>query len=79
MPRFFFNLYDDLDVLDEEGLELPDLEAAKAVGVQNARSIAAEQVLGGKLVLSSRIEITDERGKVVKKIRFADAIEIEHR
>jgi hypothetical protein len=32
MPRFFFHVHDDLVAQDEEGLELPDLEAAQSVG-----------------------------------------------
>lgn len=79
MPRFYFNLFDDLDTPDDEGKELRDFEAAEAYGVQNARSIAAAQVQDGKLALWHRIEIADESGKVVKTIHFDDAIEIERR
>lgn len=77
LSRYFFDLYDDLDALDDEGQELPGFEAAEAVGVQNARSIAAEQVLQGKLTLWHRIEIVDESGEVVKTIHFADAIAVD--
>lgn len=76
MPRFFFNLYDDLEVLDPDGVELPDLEAARACGLKNARAIAADQVLRGKLDLRHRIEIADEFGQVLRTIPFADAIAI---
>lgn len=76
MPRFFFNLYDDVDTLDEEGMELRDRQAAEAYAIECARSIAAEQVIQGKLTLSHRIELADESGEVVKTIRFSDAVEI---
>jgi len=29
VPRFYFHLIDDFDAPDEEGVELPDLEAAR--------------------------------------------------
>jgi hypothetical protein len=76
MPRYCFNLFDDLDTIDEEGLDLPDREAAEATGLLFARAMAAEQVGRGKLSLSHRIEIADARGEVLKTIRFADAVEI---
>jgi hypothetical protein len=77
MPRYFFNLFDDIDTVDEEGLELPDREAAEATGLASARAIAAEQVSRGRLTLSHRIEIADGGGAVLKTIRFDDAIRVE--
>jgi hypothetical protein len=76
MPRYFFHLHDDLPVPDEEGIELADLEAAKACGIREARSVAADQVREGKLDLSHRIDVADEQSVVVHTIRFADAIDI---
>ena len=76
MPRYFFHLYDDLDVLDEEGLELADLAAAEGAGLQNARDMAAESVKNGHLTLHHRVEIADEQGKVLKTISFADVVAI---
>jgi hypothetical protein len=34
MPRFYFNLYDDVIVIDDEGRELSDLSAARAAAIQ---------------------------------------------
>jgi hypothetical protein len=61
---------------DEEGSELADLDAAKARGIKEARSVAAEQVRQGKLDLNHRVEVSYEQGIVVHTIRFADAIDI---
>lgn len=36
MPRYFFNLYNDLTAIDEEGVELPDLAAAEVHGIGEA-------------------------------------------
>jgi hypothetical protein len=76
MPRYFFHLHDDLTVPDEDGMELADLEAAKACGIKEARSVAVEQVREGKLDLNHRIDVADEQSVVVHTIRFADAIDI---
>jgi hypothetical protein len=77
MPRFFFHLYEYEPVLDEEGEELTGLEAAQAAALRSARSLAAEQVLKGKLNLNHSIDIVDDSGAVVCTVTFRDAFEIE--
>lgn len=77
MPRFYFHLRNDLEVDDEEGLEVPDLAAAREYAIFNARSIAAENVHKGKLNLKHRIEIADETRRVVATVSFGDAITVE--
>lgn len=42
MPRYFFNLYDGLDLSDEDGVELPDLDAAVSMAVHYAGSVLRE-------------------------------------
>lgn len=76
MSRFYFHLYDDLDVPDEEGAEMANLEAAVAYGLANVRALAADQVTRGNLDLRHRIEIADAQGQVLGTIRFADAVEV---
>lgn len=77
MPRFYFHLFNDLDVRDEEGLELPDKAAAIEQAVKNARVMAAESVCEGHLVLNHRIEIMDANGSAVATVRFGDAVEVQ--
>lgn len=76
MPRYFFHLHNDIEVCDEEGVDLADAAAARALAVREARSIAAEQVAHGRLVLSHSIEVTDAAGATVCTMRFGDVIEI---
>jgi len=76
MARYFFHLHNDLETRDEEGIELPDLATARAVAAREARAIAADNVSNGHLVLSHSIEVCDERGSVVCRLRFGDVIEI---
>jgi len=77
MPRFFFNLYDDRVVIDEEGAELPSTEAARERAVLVAREMAGQQVLEGRLFLSHRVEVHDEDRRLVLMVSFGAAVSIE--
>ena len=77
VPRFFFHLYDDMVVRDEEGIELSDLASARKKAVENAREIACAEVLEGHLNLKHRIEVEDESGAVHLTVRFADVVRLD--
>jgi PHD/YefM family antitoxin component YafN of YafNO toxin-antitoxin module len=78
MPRYFFHLHNDLDVLDHEGYELASPEAAQLQAEREARVMASESVLTkGRLMLSHSIEVTDEAGEPVTVVRFGDVITVE--
>jgi hypothetical protein len=62
VPHYYFHLFDDLDVLDEEGLDLADDGAARIHAVEEARTMACHAVQNGHLNLGHRIEIEDEKG-----------------
>ena len=76
MPRYFFNVYDDVIAPDEEGLELPNEAAARLKALIGARDIAAEQVKHGYLVRSHWIDVADQHGEVLFAVTFGDAVEI---
>ena len=78
VPRFYFHLYDDVDAPDPEGVELPDLEAARKYALRNARFTAGETIKEtGRLVPDHRIDVEDEQGNVLTTVRFADVVKIE--
>jgi hypothetical protein len=77
MPRFYFHLFNDTQVPDPEGTELPDATVAIQRAVTAARAMAAESVREGRLVLSHRIEISDETGASVGTVHFGDVVEIQ--
>jgi hypothetical protein len=78
MPHFYFHLHDDMDVLDEEGIELPDLKAARERGIRYAVDMTAASVLERrKINLHHRIEVADESGQVRHVVEFGDVIRIE--
>ena len=78
MPRFFFHLHNDIDAFDEEGVELPSIEAARAMARHSVQFAAAESIKDhGHLVLRHRIDIADETGAIVETVRFGDVVTTE--
>lgn len=76
MPRYFFHLYDDLEIRDEEGVTLLDPAAARKLAIESARDVMADNVRGGELCLSHRIEVEDEQGQPVVVVKFRDALTV---
>lgn len=58
MPRFFFDVHDGINVIDDVGQDLPDLEAAKAEGIRIAGGFATRSAMlcegGGALLVAIR-------------------------
>jgi hypothetical protein len=77
MPRFFFNLRDEISVEDKEGKELPDALKAREMAVTCARGMMAEDIKDGRLMLKDEIDIVDERGEKILTLPFREAIEIQ--
>ena len=78
MPRYFFDLYNDMVVQDDEGVELTDLEAAKKHAFKEARQmIAASVTEQGKIDLRHYVKIRDGLGDEVHCIDFEDAVSVE--
>lgn len=75
VDRYFFHLRDDLDVEDEEGTDLPDLDAAISRSVVYAIDMAATAVLEQrKLDLHHRIEVADAAGTILHTTEFRDVL-----
>ena len=77
MPRFFFHVFDEAVVHDDEGIELPDRAAAHEAALVGARALICEQVRRGRVSLRHRIEVEDEGGASVATLSFADAVTID--
>jgi hypothetical protein len=76
MPRFYFHVYNDLVAIDEEGLELPDLDAAREQAMESARELVCEGIHQGYLNLDHRIEVEDEAHEKVLTLSFRDAFTV---
>jgi hypothetical protein len=80
MPLFYFHICNGTGfVEDEEGQELPDLDAARTAAIRSARSIMADDVQRGMLDLSSFIEIEDSGKHLVHTLVFKDAVDLAER
>jgi hypothetical protein len=67
-----------MDVPDAEGVELPDLDAARAYAVQQARALFGETAKDeGRVVLRHRIDVEDSEGSVLATVLFGDAVQVE--
>jgi hypothetical protein len=78
MKRYFFNTRDgDLFTKDEEGSELPDLDAARHEAILAAREMMAEMLLEGRVVDGQVFEIMDEDDLLVAKVPFKSAMRLE--
>lgn len=75
MPRYFFDLYNDIDTVDGEGRELDGLEEAKQVALCEAREMIRSSARNGSINLNHRIEVRDAGG-VVFEMYFGDAVTI---
>ena len=72
------HLHNDLDVRDDEGRLLPDLEAAVAHAAGEVRALAGEMVKEqGRIVLHHRIDIEDEHGTTLSAVQFRDVVQVE--
>lgn len=76
MPRFYFHLYNNVIVRDEEGRELPDAETARAEAIKAAQEMICEEAKKGQVKLSHRIEVEDELGLPYFTIRYRDVVEV---
>jgi hypothetical protein len=78
MPTYYFHLHNDIDAPDEEGKDLPDIDAARAYAEANAVGLMAATLKEtGRINLRHHIDIEDEHGKVLATVRFRDVVAIE--
>jgi hypothetical protein len=76
VARYFFHLRDGKDqLLDPDGIELPDQRAIEVAALKAARDTLSHELRAGRLDLRYRIDVEDECGTVVHSIDLADAFE----
>jgi hypothetical protein len=76
MPRYFLNILDGIELInDPDGEEFEDLAAAEQEALQGARDLMAECLrAGAPLGLGREMVIADEDDTVVATVPFASAI-----
>lgn len=77
MPRFYLHVCNgDGFSEDEQGQDLPGIEAARQMAVDGLRGILSEEMKAGQLNMASFIEIEDENHQLVMTVPFADAVSV---
>ena len=77
VPRFHFNIFDEVESRDTIGSILADLDTARSNAIEGARDLICEQVREGRPVYQShRVEITDTSGALLHTVTFGDLIDL---
>ncbi|MGZ8312310.1 MAG: DUF6894 family protein [Allosphingosinicella sp.] len=75
MQRYYFHVRDCWgEALDEEGLELADIAAARTIAIKGARSLICAEAEEGRLDLGGEIKVTDAAGGRFFLLRFDEAV-----
>ena len=77
MPRYFFDLYNELTVQDDEGQEFADLESAKSNALKQVRRLIGGLVVeNGRIALRHHLKVRDRRGTILHCVQFEDAVSV---
>ncbi|HEY0445192.1 MAG TPA: hypothetical protein VGD19_01940 [Allosphingosinicella sp.] len=75
MPRYYFHVQDGISRLDDEdGIVLPDAEAAWYQAVRSARELIRNDICGGRP--GGYVEIADEQGWEVLAVPFDELMSL---
>ncbi len=76
MALYFFHIFNHMTVIDEEGQELADVDAARATAIMAARDLASHSIKEGSLNLNHRIEVTTAENVRVLSLTFREAFQV---
>ena len=76
MPRYYFDVYDGALGKDEEGIVLPNSNAAFAEAIRAAKELAAAEEADGEVGSDHRIDVRDESGRTFATVFFREAFRI---
>jgi len=75
MPHYYFHVREGSTLnRDNEGQDLPNVEAAREEAISIFREILGEKLLHGGSLNSCSIEISDETGRVVDVVNAKDVL-----
>jgi hypothetical protein len=77
VPRYYLHIRsgDEL-IVDEEGSDLPDLEAAREETLLGARDMLVENFRAGEALDGDVVEITDEGGNLLDTVPVRYALHL---
>ena len=71
MPRYFFNVFDGKDILDEEGTELTNIYVAQAQAIRMCGELLREMGVKFWDGTEWRMEVSDDKGAILFVLRFS--------
>ena len=75
MPHFYFDLVDDIKILDQKGVSLPDLAAAREYAKTFARELMeTKPTLMGESHAAWSVQVSNGRFERVLKVPFASLL-----
>jgi hypothetical protein len=77
MAKYYFHLYDDMVTIDEEGVDPPDIAAARVNAIASIRGLICGDVQTGRLDLRHRIEVTNDNERLFT-VSYREALELRH-
>lgn len=79
MARFYFHVFNgNGETHDDEGIELANLDEARAQAVTGIRSILRDEVTHGTLDLTGVLKVADDAEHILMEISFGEAVDIRH-
>lgn len=78
MPQYFLHVRDGIEAVDREGVEFPDLAAARREAIGGLRQILAQEVLAGTMFTDGVVNIAGEFGEHLETVTFEDAVMVVH-
>ena len=77
MNLYYFNLHNDVEVVDEERKEFPSDGAALAYAEQAVRSLVASTIeIQGSFKLHHRLDVLNADAVLVAKVMFGDVVKV---
>ncbi|MBV9930617.1 MAG: hypothetical protein JO013_06710 [Alphaproteobacteria bacterium] len=75
MPLYFLDVYNRTGCSrDEEGMDLADLDAARAQAVEGIRSILQDEVAHGAIDFEGRVEVLDAERRLLLTVGYREAV-----
>ncbi|MBW9117653.1 hypothetical protein JNB88_28945 [Rhizobium cauense] len=76
MTRYFFHRRDGDQFIEDTGVEMSGLAAARLEAIKAAREMLAEKLLAGELIDGQVFEIVDDAGRLVETIPFKSVLNL---
>jgi hypothetical protein len=70
VPRYHFNVYDGVTLLDKKGVELPDINFARREAIRYSGTLLEDGGNKDNLGAEWRMEVTDDTGLILFRLDF---------